>query len=64
MQGVLGKLDTAIGKINSGEGTLGQLVVNPQLYNSLNALSVESRSLVKDIRANPKKFFRIKLGLF
>lgn len=64
MQGVLGKLDTAIGKINSGEGTLGQLVVNPQLYNSLNALSVESRSLVKDIRANPKKFLRIKLGLF
>jgi phospholipid/cholesterol/gamma-HCH transport system substrate-binding protein len=64
IQGVLGKLDTALGKVNSGEGTLGQLLVNPQLYNSLNGLSSEAHGLVKDIRANPKKFLRIKLGLF
>ncbi len=61
---VLGRLDTMLGKLNSGEGTLGQLLVNPQMYESLNGASRELEGLMKDFRANPKKFLRIKLGLF
>jgi phospholipid/cholesterol/gamma-HCH transport system substrate-binding protein len=38
--------------------------VNPQLYQELNSTTREFQSLAKDIRANPKKFLRIKLGLF
>jgi phospholipid/cholesterol/gamma-HCH transport system substrate-binding protein len=38
--------------------------VNPQLYESLNGSSKEMSELLKDFRANPKKFLRIKLGLF
>jgi phospholipid/cholesterol/gamma-HCH transport system substrate-binding protein len=64
IQGVLGKLDTTLDRVNSGQGTLGQLLVNPQLYDSMRGLSNELQSLVKDIRANPKKFLRIKLALF
>jgi phospholipid/cholesterol/gamma-HCH transport system substrate-binding protein len=60
----LAKLDTTLSKINSGQGTLGQLVVNPQLYESLNGVSSELHSLVKDIRANPKKFLNMKLSIF
>ena len=41
-------------KINSGQGTLGQLLVNPQLYDSLNGVTRELQALVKDMRANPK----------
>ena len=40
------------------------MLVNPQLYDSMNGVSTELHSLVKDIRANPKKFLRIKLSLF
>jgi hypothetical protein len=29
---VTAKLDTTIDKISSGQGTVGQLLVNPQLY--------------------------------
>ena len=61
---LVSKFDTTIDKINSGQGTLGQLVVNPQLYESLNGATREFQSLAKDIRANPKKFLRIKLALF
>jgi phospholipid/cholesterol/gamma-HCH transport system substrate-binding protein len=60
----LAKLDTALDKMNSGQGTLGQLLVNPQLYESLNGTTQEMHGLLKDFRANPKKFLRIKLGLF
>jgi phospholipid/cholesterol/gamma-HCH transport system substrate-binding protein len=64
IHGVLNKLDTTLDKVNSGQGTIGQLLVNPQLYDSMNGVSNELHSLVKDIRANPKKFLRLKLSLF
>lgn len=60
----LTKIDQTIDKINSGQGTLGQLLVNPQLYDNLNGATRELHGLMKDFRANPKKFLRIKLGLF
>ncbi len=60
----IAKVDQTLDKLNSGQGTLGQLLVNPQMYESLNGAMGEFQSLAKDIRANPKKFLRIKLGLF
>lgn len=59
-----GKLDSTIDHINSGQGTVGQLLVNPQLYETLNSAMHEFQSLAKDMRANPKKFLRIKLAIF
>jgi phospholipid/cholesterol/gamma-HCH transport system substrate-binding protein len=61
---LVANLNRTIDKLNSGQGTVGQLMVNPQLYESLNGATREAQSLLKDIRANPKKFLRIKLGLF
>ncbi len=58
------KLDLTIDKINSGQGTVGQLLVNGALYDNLNGTAREMQGLMKDFRANPKKFLRIKLALF
>ncbi|MCW5981480.1 MAG: MCE family protein [Bryobacteraceae bacterium] len=58
------RLDGLLERINTGEGTLGQLVVNPQLFESLNGATREMHELMKDFRANPKKFLRIKLAIF
>ena len=60
----LNKIDAIIDKINAGQGTIGQLLVNQQLYDNLNGATREMHLLMKDFRANPKKFLRIKLGLF
>jgi phospholipid/cholesterol/gamma-HCH transport system substrate-binding protein len=62
--GLMRRVDTTMEKINSGQGTLGQLLVNPQLYEQLNLTTREVNGLLKDFRANPKKFLHIKLGLF
>ncbi len=64
IQSTVAKLETTLDKLNTGQGTLGQLLVNPSLYESLNGASLEMQGLMKDFRANPKKFLRIKLGLF
>lgn len=61
---ITAKLNTTIDKISAGQGTIGQLMVNPQLYDSLNGATREAQALIKDVRANPKKFLRIKLALF
>jgi phospholipid/cholesterol/gamma-HCH transport system substrate-binding protein len=60
----LDNLNRTIDNINSGKGTIGQLMVNPQLYESLNGTTLEVQSLLKDFRANPKKFLTIQLKLF
>jgi phospholipid/cholesterol/gamma-HCH transport system substrate-binding protein len=61
---LMAKIDTTIDKVNSGQGTLGQLMVNPQLYESMNGATREAQALLKDIRANPRRFLRIKLAVF
>ena len=64
LKATLGKVDSLIDKVNSGQGTIGQLLVNQQLYDNLNGATREMHLLMKDFRANPKKFLRIKLAVF
>ncbi len=64
IQSVLGQVDTTLTRLNAGQGTMGQLLVNPQLYDSLHGLSTDLQGLVKDLRANPKKFLRVKFSIF
>ena len=64
LSSTLTKINVTIDKVNSGEGTIGQLLVNPQLYDAINGSTRELHGLLKDFRANPKKFLRIKLAVF
>ena len=61
---VILNLDKTIDKINSGQGTMGQLMINPALYDSMNGTMKEMNLVMKDFRANPKKFLTIQLKLF
>jgi phospholipid/cholesterol/gamma-HCH transport system substrate-binding protein len=61
---VMTKLNVTLDKVNSGQGTIGQLLVNPQLYESANGTTRELHDLLRDFRANPKKFLTIKLKIF
>lgn len=64
LSGTIQKVNVMLDGLNAGKGTLGQLLVNQQLFENMNGVSVELQGLLKDFRANPKKFLRIKLGLF
>jgi phospholipid/cholesterol/gamma-HCH transport system substrate-binding protein len=64
IQDTLVKLDAILEKVNTGQGTLGQLLVNPSLYESLNGATTEVKDMMRDFRANPKKFLSIRLRLF
>lgn len=59
-----GNLNTITARLDRGDGTAGQLLHDRRLYDNLNNAVSELQSLVKDIRADPKKYLRIRVSLF
>ena len=53
------KIDGMMDKIRSGQGTVGQLLVNPQLNEALAGTTREFQELMKGLRTNPRKFVTI-----
>ncbi|WP_140939097.1 MlaD family protein [Sphingobacterium lumbrici] len=48
-------------KINNGEGSIGLLVNDDQLYNNLNNASENLDQLVEDVKNNPGKYLKISI---
>jgi phospholipid/cholesterol/gamma-HCH transport system substrate-binding protein len=53
--------DSVFAKVNRGTGTMGLLVNEPGLYQQSDSLMIELRALVADIRANPRKYFNLRI---
>lgn len=51
-------------RMQNGEGTIGQVFTNKSLYNNADQMLVETRSLIKAIRENPKKYLTIHFKIF
>lgn len=49
-------LQTIVSKINSGTGTLGQLINDERMYNNLNNAAGNLDKLMIDLKANPKRY--------
>lgn len=50
------ELKETLSKINNGEGSLGKLVNDKQLYDNLAATSASLNSMLVDMQANPKRY--------
>ena len=49
-------LQIAINKVNTGKGSLSQLLNDDQLYNNLNSSAENLNKLMIDLKANPKRY--------
>ena len=47
--------------LNSGEGSMGQMLSNAQTYESLNGALRDLQSTMKEFREDPQKFLRLKV---
>ena len=54
-------LQSTAGKIDRGEGTIGKLVTEDDLYLRLNESITELRDLIADVKKNPKKYFKVSV---
>ena len=57
----LGQVADVFAKINRGEGSLGLLVNDKKLYDNLNSSSKDLDELVKDLKANPKRYLHFSV---
>jgi phospholipid/cholesterol/gamma-HCH transport system substrate-binding protein len=58
------RLDELVTSLNAGEGTAGQLLKDQQLYENMNAAVSDVRSLIADIRQDPRKFLNVRVSIF
>jgi phospholipid/cholesterol/gamma-HCH transport system substrate-binding protein len=64
LENTVNKLSSIADRLEAGEGSAGKFLRDPSFYNNTDQLLIESRSLVKAIRENPKKYLTIHLRIF
>lgn len=55
------KWDSMMNRMTSGQGTIGQLMVNPELDEALAGATREVQELAKGLKTNPRKLVSIKI---
>ncbi|SFI41912.1 MlaD family protein [Halpernia frigidisoli] len=55
------KLNGVISGIQNGEGSLGKLTKDEELYNNLKKTSANLNTLVEDVKANPKRYINFSV---
>jgi phospholipid/cholesterol/gamma-HCH transport system substrate-binding protein len=58
------RLDELTKNLNEGKGTAGQLLHDTKLYDTMNSAATEIKSLIADIRKDPKKFLNVRVSIF
>ncbi len=64
LDNTIAKLSDLADKINSGQGTFGRLLNDPSIYTNADQMVTETRTLIRAIRENPKKYLVIHLKIF
>jgi phospholipid/cholesterol/gamma-HCH transport system substrate-binding protein len=58
------RLDTLLTRLNDGQGTAGQLLQDKKLYENMNGAVTDMRSLLTEIKKDPKKYLNVKVSIF
>jgi phospholipid/cholesterol/gamma-HCH transport system substrate-binding protein len=61
LQDALTRADSLMSRLDRGEGTMGKLVRDEDLYRELTGTLGETRALIRDIKADPKKYFKVSV---
>ena len=58
------RIDKIVAGLEQGDGTAGQLLRDRQLYENMNGTMVELRSLISEIKKDPRKYLNVRVSLF
>lgn len=57
----IGNLNSVLARVSAGEGTLGRLIENPALYDSLTIATGNLAVLLEDLKSNPRRYVHFSL---
>ncbi|WP_203295802.1 MlaD family protein [Luteirhabdus pelagi] len=58
---VTAQLNAIVGSVENGEGSIGKLLKDDQLYNNLEGASRQLEQLLQDLKLNPKRYVHFSL---
>ncbi len=58
------RLDQLVSGMEAGRGTAGQLLKDQRLYENMNQAVSEMRTLIEEIRKDPKKYLNVRVSIF
>lgn len=61
LSSAVSRADSVFNKINSGQGSLGLMVNDARLYRNSDSLVSELRTLVADVKKNPKRYINVRV---
>lgn len=61
LNATLSQADSILGRINRGQGTVGKLINDEELYEELVQASEELKRLLLDVQLNPKRYVHVSL---
>jgi len=61
LESTMSSLDNVAQKIENGDGTLGLLMADKELYTNLNSITKELDLLLQDLRLNPKRYVNVSV---
>lgn len=64
MTRLLESANAMLASLNAGEGTAGRLLTSAQLYESLNGQMRHMAATLRDLRAHPQKYLRVRHKIF
>lgn len=61
LDATVSRMDKLLTRVESGEGTMGKLVQDQDLYNELVLTLRDAKALLYDVRQNPKRYFKFSI---
>jgi len=55
------RMDSLLAKVESGKGTLGRVIQDDGLYYELVVTLRDAKALLRDVRENPKRYFKVSI---
>jgi phospholipid/cholesterol/gamma-HCH transport system substrate-binding protein len=59
LEATLKNFNSILASLEKGEGSMGKLLKDEELYNNLEGATEELEELLRDIKLHPKRYFRI-----
>jgi phospholipid/cholesterol/gamma-HCH transport system substrate-binding protein len=61
LEGAAKRAESLMARLDRGQGSAGLLLQDEELYRELTGVLSETRALITDVKANPKKYFKVSV---